>query len=56
MYNNDIVAVVATDELIMDAWIEKANEYIAELESGMQKSLYNICYKITIINRREGLL
>ena len=35
MSNNDIVAVVATDELIMDAWIEKANEYIAELESGM---------------------
>ena len=27
----DIVAVVATDELIMDAWVEKANEYIAEL-------------------------
>ena len=31
----DIVAVVATDELIMDAWIEKANEYIAELNNGM---------------------
>ncbi|WP_407378788.1 methanogenesis marker 17 protein [Methanobrevibacter sp.] len=31
----DIVAVVATDELIMDAWIEKANEYIAELNKGM---------------------
>ena len=35
MSTKDIVAVVATDELIMDAWIEKANEYIAELESGM---------------------
>ena len=35
MSTEDIVAVVATDELIMDAWIEKANEYIAELESGM---------------------
>ena len=35
MSTNDIVAVVATDELIMDAWVEKANEYIAELESGM---------------------
>ncbi|MBQ9026400.1 MAG: methanogenesis marker 17 protein [Methanobrevibacter sp.] len=31
----DIVAVVATDELIMDSWIEKANEYIAELNKGM---------------------
>ena len=31
----DIVAVVATDELIMDAWVEKANEYIAELNNGM---------------------
>ena len=31
----DIVAVVATDELIMDDWIEKANEYIDELNSGM---------------------
>lgn len=29
----DIVAVVATDELIMDAWIEKTNDYIKELES-----------------------
>ena len=28
---DDIVAVVATDELIADAWIEKANDYIAEL-------------------------
>jgi putative methanogenesis marker protein 17 len=35
MSTNDVVAVVATDELIMDDWIEKANEYIAELESGM---------------------
>ena len=30
----DIVCVVATDELIADAWIEKANEYIAELNNG----------------------
>ena len=35
MSTKDIVAVVATDELIMDAWIEKANEYIAELDKGM---------------------
>ena len=28
---DDIVAVVATDELIADAWIEKANDYIAVL-------------------------
>ena len=34
MSTEDIVAVVATDELIKDAWIEKANEYIAELNSG----------------------
>ena len=31
---DDIVAVVATDELIKDAWIEKANEYIDELNNG----------------------
>ena len=31
---DNIVAVVATDELIKDAWIEKAEEYIAELENG----------------------
>ena len=31
----DIIAVVATDELIMDAWIEKAHEYIDELNKGM---------------------
>ena len=35
MSTKDIIAVVATDELIMDAWIEKAEEYIAELENGM---------------------
>ena len=35
MSTRDIVAVVATDELIMDAWIEKANVYISELENGM---------------------
>ena len=35
MSTMNIVAVVATDELIMDAWIQKANEFIAELESGM---------------------
>lgn len=28
---NDIVAVVATDELIMDKYVEKAEEYIKEL-------------------------
>jgi putative methanogenesis marker protein 17 len=30
----DIVAVVATDELIKDAWIEKAHEFIDELNNG----------------------
>ncbi|MCR5027057.1 MAG: methanogenesis marker 17 protein [Methanobrevibacter sp.] len=35
MSTKDIVAVVATDELIYDSWIEKANEYIAELDNGM---------------------
>ena len=30
----DIVTVVATDELIKDAWIEKAHEYIDELNNG----------------------
>ena len=34
MSTENIVAVVATDELIKDAWIEKANEYIDELNSG----------------------
>jgi putative methanogenesis marker protein 17 len=34
MSTEDIVAVVATDELIKDAWIEKANEYIDELNNG----------------------
>ena len=29
----DIITVVATDELIKDAWIEKAHEYIGELNS-----------------------
>ena len=31
MSTDGIITVVATDELIADAWIEKANEYIAEL-------------------------
>ena len=31
---DDIVTVVATDELIKDAWIEKAHEYIDELNNG----------------------
>ena len=31
---DNIVAVVATDELIKDSWIEKANEYIDELNNG----------------------
>lgn len=35
MSTRDIIAVVATDELIKDAWIEKAEEYISELENGM---------------------
>ena len=35
MSTNDVVAVVATDELIMDAWIEKAEEYISELNDGI---------------------
>ena len=33
--NEDIVCVVATDELIRDDWIEKAHEFINELNSGM---------------------
>ena len=35
MSTKDIIAVVATDELIMDSWIEKAEEYISELNNGM---------------------
>ncbi len=35
MSRGNIVAVVATDELIMDAWIEKAEEYISELNDGV---------------------
>ncbi len=35
MSTEDIVCVVATDELIKDAWIEKANEFIGELNKGM---------------------
>ena len=31
----NIVTVVATDELIKDAWIDKANEFIDELNKGM---------------------
>ena len=31
----DIVTVVATDELIKDEWIEKANEFIDELNKGI---------------------
>ncbi|WP_407377642.1 methanogenesis marker 17 protein [Methanobrevibacter sp.] len=34
MSTENIVAVVATDELIKDAWIEKAHEYIDELNQG----------------------
>lgn len=30
---NDIIAVIATDELIKDDWIDKANVYIEELEN-----------------------
>ena len=32
---DNIITVVATDELIKDAWIEKANEYMDELNKGM---------------------
>ena len=32
---NDIVTVVATDELIKDEWIDKANEFIDELNKGI---------------------
>ena len=35
MSTDDIVAVVATDELIKDDWIEKAHEFIDELNKGM---------------------
>jgi hypothetical protein len=35
MSTEDIVCVVATDELIKDAWIEKANEFIDELNKGL---------------------
>ena len=31
----NIITVVATDELIKDAWIEKANEFIGELNKGV---------------------
>jgi len=33
MSEGDIVAVVATDELIRDSWVEKASEYINELNT-----------------------
>ena len=33
--SGDIVAVVATDELIKDAWIEKCHEFMDELNKGM---------------------
>ena len=29
----DIVSVIATDELIKDEWVEKAEEYIVELNT-----------------------
>ena len=35
MSTENIVVVVATDELIKDAWIEKANEYISELNNDL---------------------
>ncbi|MBR4446960.1 methanogenesis marker 17 protein [Methanobrevibacter sp.] len=35
MSTEDIVTVVATDELIKDEWIEKAHEFIDELNKGM---------------------
>ena len=31
----NIIAVVSTDELIKDEWLEKANEYIDELNRGI---------------------
>ena len=33
MSKNDIVAVVATDELIKDKWIEHCQKFIEELEN-----------------------
>ena len=33
--SEDIVAVVATDELIKDEWIEKCHEFMDELNKGM---------------------
>ena len=35
MSTEDIVAVVATDELIKDDWIDKAHEFIEELNKGI---------------------
>lgn len=35
MSTEDIVCVVATDELIKDDWIEKANDFIDELNKGL---------------------
>ena len=35
MSTEDIVVVVATDELIKDDWIEKANDFIDELNKGI---------------------
>lgn len=35
--SGDIVAVVSTDELIKDAWIEKAQGYIDELNKGIDR-------------------
>ena len=35
MSTGDIVAVVATDELIKDDWIDKAHEFIDELNKGI---------------------
>ena len=32
---NDIVTVVATDELIKDEWLDKAHEFIDELNKGI---------------------
>ena len=35
MSTEDIVAVVATDEIIKDDWIDKAHEFIDELDKGI---------------------
>ena len=40
MSTENIITVVATDELIADAWIEKANEYISELATNRKLYIF----------------